>query len=133
MGSPVNCGWCREYYDEVTQSAHCPHFPMAGVLKLADDAPPANGPNLTVDELRYIRLHLSWDNDEGEEIVKRVEKKLRPCIPELKAFDDERTTSNATISAQFHKVWTSQVGTEGYDKDQWQKLRTLLAQRGVRV
>jgi len=36
MGSPVNCGWCRQYYDEVTDSAHCPHLPMVGILKLAE-------------------------------------------------------------------------------------------------
>jgi hypothetical protein len=41
--------------------------------------------------------------------------------------------SDKTISAQFHHVWTSQVGTEGYDKDQWQKLSTLLNRRGIRV
>lgn len=47
--------------------------------------------------------------------------------------DDVSAASAEMITAQFHKIWTSQVGTEGYDKDQWQKLRTLLHQRGIDV
>lgn len=43
------------------------------------------------------------------------------------------TPSNRTISNQFHKVWTSQVGTEGYNKKDWQELRRLLDLRGIRV
>jgi hypothetical protein len=33
----------------------------------------------------------------------------------------------------FHKIWTSQVGTEGYNKREWQKLQKLLGELGVEV
>lgn len=51
----------------------------------------------------------------------------------VRVIPENSVPSDKTVAAQFHKIWTSQVGTEGYDKDQWQKLRTLLDQRGVRV
>lgn len=41
--------------------------------------------------------------------------------------------SDKVISSQFHKLWTSQVGTEGYNKKDWQELRRLLDSRGIRV
>lgn len=49
------------------------------------------------------------------------------------AAEGEGKPSDKTISSQFHKVWTSQVGTEGYNKKDWQELRRLLDLRGIRV
>lgn len=42
------------------------------------------------DDLRHIRLHLDWSNDEEYEAAKQIELKLRPYVPELRAFDLER-------------------------------------------
>jgi hypothetical protein len=36
--------------------------------------------------------------------------------------DDPR----GAVSRLFHKLWTASVGIEGYDKDQWSKMDTLL-------
>jgi hypothetical protein len=53
-------------------------------------------------------------------------------IEELKKHNKPLTDNNVKlndgIKKQFHKLWSSQVGTEGYDKDEWMRLQLLLEQ-----
>lgn len=70
------------------------------VLSEEEKVAEQDGPQFTVDELRYIRLHLSWDNDAGYEIVKTVESKLRPFIPELRDFDELRKSAKKLNDSQ---------------------------------
>ena len=33
----------------------------------------------------------------------------------------------------FHELWSSQIGKEGYDKQKWIELQSLLLERGINV
>lgn len=58
-------------------------------------------------------------------------------IPSAQAGGSMGKTSNRAADADlrmtFHAIWTSHVGTEGYNKKLWQQLRQMLNERGIDV
>jgi hypothetical protein len=51
------------------------------------------------------------------------------CPHEWKSVVDEN--HDQYIKALFHKLWSRDVGTPGYDKKDWMELQRLLQARGV--
>lgn len=40
---------------------------------------------------------------------------------------------DSSIKDLFHKLWSKDVGTKNYNKDDWKELRDLLQEKGVIV
>lgn len=48
-------------------------------------------------------------------------------------FRCKETPCDIEISSVFHRIWTSQVGTQGYKKKDYQELSRMLYRRGIIV
>lgn len=63
---------------------------------------------------------------EARPFIKMVGGKHQLLPDETNAAHWERTRGNGALWMKFHSLWTSCVGTPGYDKKKWSDLENLI-------